>query len=354
MAVKSKSKGTEPKTMPRKSRSSKHDKLRIHVENWSDYNPHVLITEKHVAAALRKHRDLAGQLDFSYGWDYANFDEHMKDAEVLVFMGMELNTTGFAERAPRLRWIQMTSAGVEHIKPFDWLPKHVVMTNNSGVHSDKLGEFGITGVMMLNANVPVMTTNQRECRWEKAFGTSIKGKTVAVIGVGAVGGGVAKLAKALNMRVIGVRRGGGKHPHVDKMYRPAQLAQVMSQADFVVLALPLTEDTRNLVDRKALAAMKPGAGIVNVGRGATLDHAALIEGLESGHISGAVLDAHDPEPLPPNSKLWSTRNVIISPHTASADVNQYVPLTLDITLDNMRRYLHKKPLRNVIDLDRGY
>lgn len=356
MAAMTASKGNKAKTKSKmkKSRPARQSKLRIHVENWTDYNPHVLITEKHVTAALRKNRDLAGLVNFSFGWDYADFDTHMRDAEVLVFMGMELDTKGFAARAPNLRWIQMTSAGVEHIKPFDWLPSHIVMTNNSGVHTDKLGEFGITGVMMLNANVPIMTTNQRERRWQKAFGTSIKGKTVAVIGVGAVGGGVAKLAKALGMRVIGVRRDGGKHPHVDKMYKPSQLDRVMPQADFVVLALPLTDETRNLVDREALGLLKPGAGIVNIGRGATLDQAALIEGLESGQIGGAVLDAHDPEPLPADSPLWTTRNVIVSPHTASADVAQYVPLTLDVTFDNIRRYLKKKPLLNVIDLRLGY
>jgi phosphoglycerate dehydrogenase-like enzyme len=355
--------GTKAKTQtaPRQARSKAAGKtvgvagrLRVHVENWTDYNPHVLVTREHVAAALRRHRDLAGRIDFSFGWDYVDFDAHMKDAEVLVFMGMELDTAGFASRAPKLRWIQMTSAGVEHIKPFDWLPPGVVMTNNSGVHTDKLGEFGITGVLMLNANVPAMTTYQRERRWQKDFGTSIKGKTVAIVGVGAVGGGVAHLAKMLGMRVVGVRRDGAKHPDVDRMYRPAQLAKALSQADFVVLALPLTEETQNLVDRAALSAMKPGAGIVNIGRGATLDHAALIEGLESGRIGGAVLDAHDPEPLPADSPLWTTRNMIVSPHSASADVLRYVPLTLDVTFDNIRRHLAGQKLRNVIDIALGY
>jgi phosphoglycerate dehydrogenase-like enzyme len=336
--------------MPRKSAR----RVRLHIENVSTYHPHVQISEAAYAEAAKRHKTLAKHVDVTVGWDYKDFDRHMKDAEVLVFMGLDFDPKGFAGRAPKLKWIQMTSAGVEHVMPFDWLPPHVVMTNNSGVHAEKHGEFGITAVLMLNNNVPVMTTNQRDARWHTVFGTSIRGKTLAVIGVGDIGGMVARHAKRLGMRVLGVRRSGARHPSVDAMYRPSELAKVLPQADFVVVTLPGTAETRQLLDAKALDLLKPGAGFVNLGRGITVDYEALAKKLEGGDLSGAVLDAHDPEPLPASSPLWRTKNLIVSPHCTSSDVEQYVPLTLDQTFENLERFTAGKPLRRRIDLSLGY
>ena len=336
--------------MPRKSAR----RVRVHIENVSTYHRHVQITEADYASAAKRHRAIARRVDVSIGWDYKDFDRHMKDAEVLVFMGLDFDSAGFAARAPMLQWIQMTSAGVEHIMPFDWLPSRVVMTNNSGVHAEKHGEFGITAVLMLNNNVPVMATNQRDARWHTVFGTSIRGKTLAVIGVGDIGGMVARHAKRLGMRVLGVRRSGAKHPQVDAMFRPSQLSKVLPQADFVLVTLPGTVETRQLLDAKALDLLKPGAGFVNLGRGITVDYEALAAKLERGELSGAVLDAHDPEPLPASSPLWRTRNLIVSPHCTSSDVLQYTPLTLDQTFQNLERFMGGRPLLRRIDRTLGY
>ncbi len=329
-------------------------RVRVHIENVSSYHKHVQITEADYERAAKRHRDIARRVDASIGWDYKDFDAKMKDADVLVFMGLDFKPERFGERAPKLRWIQMTSAGVEHIMPFDWLPSRVVMTNNSGVHAEKHGEFGITAVLMLNNNVPVMTTNQRQARWHTVFGTSIRGKTLAVIGVGSIGGMVARHAKRLGMRVLGVRRSGGRHPKVDSMYRPSQLDRVLPQADFVVATLPGTAETRNLLDARALDLLKPGAGVVNLGRGITMDYEALARKLEHGELSGAVLDAYDPEPLPASSPLWNTKNLIVSPHCTSSDTAQYAPLTLDQTFENLARFIAGKPLLRRIDRNLGY
>jgi phosphoglycerate dehydrogenase-like enzyme len=329
-------------------------RVRVHIENVSSYHKHVQISDADYAQAAKRHRDIARHVDVSIGWDYKDFDAQMKDADVLVFMGLDFESDGFAERAPRLRWIQMTSAGVEHIMPFDWLPDRVVMTNNSGVHAEKHGEFGITAVLMLNNNVPVMTTNQREARWQPVFGTSIRGKTLAIIGVGSIGGMVARHAKRLGMRVLGVRRSGDKHPYVDAMYRPSQLDRVLPQADFLIATLPGTADTRNLLDARALDLLKSGAGVVNLGRGITMDYEALARKLERGELRGAVLDAYDPEPLPASSPLWHTRNLIVSPHCTSSDTSQYAPLTLDQTFENLERFMEGRPLLRRIDRKLGY
>jgi glyoxylate/hydroxypyruvate reductase A len=329
-------------------------RVRVHIENVSTYHPHVQISREAYDRAAARHPRIARQVDVSVGWDFAGFDEHMKDADVLVFMGLDFDPKGFDRRAPKLRWIQMTSAGVEHIMPFDWLPPGVEITNNSGVHAEKHGEFGITAVLMLNNNVPVMTSNQRAARWHTVFGTPVGGKTVAIIGVGSIGGAIARHAKRLGMRVLGVRRSGAKHRQVDEMYRPDQLEAVLPQADFLVATLPLTRETKNLIDARALDLLKPGAGVVNLGRGATMDYEALVRKLERGELSGAVLDAHDPEPLPPSSPLWSAKNVIVSPHCTSSDTERYVPQTLEQTFENLERFLAGRPLLRRVDRALGY
>jgi len=326
----------------------------MHIENVSTYHKHVQVEAEHYAEAAARHPALARRVRATIGWDFRSFDAEMRDAEILVFMGLDFKPGNFRKRAPKLRWIQLTSAGIDHVSPLDWLPRGVVMTNNSGVHAEKHGEFGLTALLMLNHNVPIMTTNQRRARWHTVFGSPIRGKTVAIVGVGRIGGRAAELCKAMGMTVLGVRRGGGAHPHVDEMFRPAQVRKAMARADFVLVTLPLTGATRHFVGRRELEAMKPGAGFANLGRGATVDYDALRALLESGRLSGAVLDAFEEEPLPASSPLWRTRNLIISPHCSSSDVDRYVPDTLDLTFDNLGRYMRGQPLRNAVDLRLGY
>ena len=207
---------------------------------------------------------------------------------------------------------------------------------------------------MLNNNVPAMTTNQRDRRWHGVFGTPIGGKTLVVVGVGQIGGTVARHAKRLGMRVIGVRQSGRPHRHVDEMVQPSELARVVPQADFLIAALPLTAETENLIDERALRRLKPKAGVVKLGRAQTMDYDSLVRRLEQGKIAGAVLDAHDPEPLPKTSPLWRTPNLIVSPHCTSSDLERYAALTLDLTFENLRRFLDGRNLRNRVDLNRGY
>ena len=242
-------------------------------------------------------------------WDFKTFDRQMQSADVLVFMGIDFDPANFASRAPNLKWIQLTCAGVDHLMPFDWLPKHVQVTNNAGVHASKDGEFALTAILMLNHSVPFMVTNQHEAQWSQRYGSPVRGKTLAIIGVGEIGGAAAARAKKLGMRVIGVRRSGASHRAVDEMYRTRDLRRVLGQADFVLVTLPLTTETRHLIDRKAFGWMRTGAGFINLGRGATVDYVALADELKSGRLSGAVLDAYDEEPLPSSSFLWRARPI---------------------------------------------
>ena len=156
------------------------------------------------------------------------------------------------------------------------------------------------------------------------------------------------------MNVIGVSRHGRPVPGIDNVCTSNELDTVLPAADFVALAAPLTVETRNLFDRRRQALTKPGAGIVNIGRSATMDYLALVENLQSGHFSGAILDVFDEEPLPEGSRLWHTPNLIVTPHISADDGNTYVEMTLDLVFANLERYLDGKPLNNIVDPALGY
>jgi phosphoglycerate dehydrogenase-like enzyme len=256
--------------------------------------------------------------------------------------------------APNLRWIQATGAGIEPALPLDWLPPQVVLLNNSGVHVDKVRESALMMLLMLNGRVPEIISNQRKARWDQIFTPQIRGRTVLVIGVGDMGGGVAQAGRQLGLRVLGVRRSGAPHPDVERMFGPGEIDAALPQADFVVVATPLTHETTALMDRRRFALMKPGAGFINIGRGGSVDHAALADCLRTRAISGAVIDVYEQEPLPASSPLWGLDNLIMMPHVTSDDADEYLPKTFDMVFENVRRFAAGQPLLNVIDSKRGY
>jgi phosphoglycerate dehydrogenase-like enzyme len=256
--------------------------------------------------------------------------------------------------APQLRWIHVTGAGIEPLLPLDWLPRYVFLTNNSGIHVEKIRESAAMMLLMLNSRVPAIIGNQYNAKWQQIFTPTIAGRTILIIGVGDLGGAVASAARQYKLRVIGVRRSGAPHPDVERMYRPNELDDALPLADFVVLAAPLTQETTALLDRRRLRLLKRGAGLINIGRAGLIELAALIEALNDNTLSGAVLDVYDPEPLPPNSALWRTPNVILMPHVTSDDEEKYLPKTLDLVFENAQRLLAGQPLLNLVDRLRGY
>jgi phosphoglycerate dehydrogenase-like enzyme len=276
----------------------------------------------------------------------------MRTAQVLI--GWRFPREDLATRAPRLRWIHLTGAGIEHVLPLDWLPPGVALTTNSGVHAPKAGEFAAMAILMINNHLPALVTAQREGRWQRVFSTQARGKTLAVIGVGAMGGAAAQRAKQLGMHVLGVRRSGRRHRHVDEMFTPDELHKVLPRADIVLVCVPLTRETRHVLGRPELDLLKPEAGLINMARARVVDYEALAEKLARGELSGALLDVFDPEPLPADSPLWKTPNLIITPHVSSDDAEAYVPRTLDLVLANAARYLAGRPLRNRVRPEREY
>jgi phosphoglycerate dehydrogenase-like enzyme len=230
----------------------------------------------------------------------------------------------------------------------------VVLTNSSGAHGRKAGEFALMALMMLNDRMPEHMTSQRRHRWTPVYSTPIDGKTVVILGVGGIGGEVAGLARLLGLRVVGVTRSGEPHPACDQVVRTAELSSVLPEADFLLVACPLTPETRGLVGRAALDRMKPGAGIVNMARAAVVDYEALAERLAAGALSGAILDVFDPEPLPEDAKWWDVPRLVVVPHVSSDHAGQYIPRMLDIFFANLRRYAAGERLANVVDRELGY
>lgn len=329
----------------------------IHFETRDDKVPVFKITRELIDRAAERNR-APSELRTTLGSDLADLAA-LATAEGLVTSNDVLRDAAFplaslAARAPRLRWIHIIGAGIEPLLPLDWLPRRVTLTNNSGVHVQKTGEFAAMALLMLNARLPRMLASQAAGRWEPIFTPSIAGRSVAVVGLGDMGGAAAQQAKRLGMRVLGVRRRPRPHRFVDEMFGTDRLAEVLARADFIFVAAPLTAESRNLIDRNALARAKRGAALVNVGRAGVVDYEALRDALASGALSGAVLDVFEPEPLPSDSPLWTTPNLVISPHCSSDDLDLYLPLTLDLVFKNAARLGAGKRLKNRVDRRKGY
>jgi glyoxylate/hydroxypyruvate reductase len=327
-------------------------KLKILIENESGLGPVFEIDPKRFAEACARHPDVASRIEAKFSVDCSAYAADIADAEVLV--GWVFPHRELRAQAKRLRWIHLTGAGVNHLAPFDWVPDGVRVSNNRGVHAPKAAEFGALAALMLIQRIPLIASQQLARDWRLTYSPSIVGRTVGIVGVGNMGGAVAESCKRLGMRVLGMRRSAQPHAAVDTMFGPADLDRLLAESDVVFLCAPLTKETRSLIDAAAIGRMKRGAGLVNMARGAIVDASALISALESGYLSGAILDVFDPEPLPINSPIWSAPNLIVTPHCSSDDADEYVPRTLDLIFDNIRSLLAERPLRAQINLALEY
>jgi phosphoglycerate dehydrogenase-like enzyme len=259
------------------------------------------------------------------------------------------------ELAPHLRWVQAIGAGIDHLEQAE-LPDDLTITNAAGVAAAPIAEFVIARLLQVWKRLPEIDAQQVEHAWAPAFGRTVEGLTLGIIGLGAIGTAVAVRARAFDMTVIGTRRSykeGQQHEAVDELRGVDDLHDVLGRCDAVVVSAPGTADTESMFDAAAFAAMKPGALFCNVGRGSLVDEAALIAALESGQVGAALLDVTRQEPLPADDPLWSAPNIYISPH-ASAAQERYTEKLLALFADNLDRYTRHEPLRNVVDRAAGY
>jgi phosphoglycerate dehydrogenase-like enzyme len=330
--------------------------MRIHIQNPPGERLFA-VTPAQWQAALSRATG-ASPFEVSFAEDDAGFAAAMRDAEVLLTWTKEVKTRfplgALPGIAPRLKVIACTSAGLDRLAPFDWLPAEVLLLNNRGTHAAKAGEFALMALLMLAAQIPRIAAAQREERWDSRFGSVLAGRTLCAVGLGSIGGAAARHARAHGMRVIGVRATPAPHPDCDEVHGTAALDQVLPQSEFLLLACPLTPATQGLMDARRLALLPRGAKVVNMARGLVWDQDAACDLLDSGHLEGCVTDVAVPEPLPTGHRLWRTAGMLVVPHVSSDDPLTYNDRTLDILLHNLAELRAGRPAPNRVDPARGY
>lgn len=326
-------------------------KLRLHLENSRKKPAEKQYTLERFKLAARSHRAVAKELKVSIGHDGDISDTEL--AKVDFILGVPPDRARLQSGAPQLRWLHTPMAGIDSLLPLDWLPAQTIFTNNVGVHGNKAREYVRMAITMLHTRMPQMLANQRLHKWQQIFSPALAGKTALVIGLGDVGGGAARAARDLRLKVIAVTRSGKKSPLADRVCRPSQLDRLLPNADFVILAAPNTAETKGLLDARRIALLKAQCGIVNISRPALIDHDAMCARLRDGSLAGAVLDVMQPEPLPADSPYWDVPNLLVTPHI-SCDDSDYVALTLERWFANLERLLAGKPMHNRINPKRGY
>ena len=258
--------------------------------------------------------------------------------------------------SPRLRWIHSRSAGLEQSLFPELIDSDVILTNGSGVFSPSLGEFALAAVLYFAKDFRRMIRNQMAGVWEQFDITMISGKTLGIVGYGSIGRAVAVRARALEMKVLALRRSAGRSKDdalLDHIYEPGHFLEMLSRCDYVVVTLPLTTQTRGLIAEREFAAMKKNAVLINIGRGPTIDEQAMIKALSENRIRGAALDVFDHEPLPPGHPFYSMENVLLSPHCAD-HTPEWLEDAMRFFLSQVGRFKSGENLLNVVDKRLGY
>lgn len=258
--------------------------------------------------------------------------------------------------ASSLLWIQLISAGVpQELCPVA-LEHQWLVTNLAGLYGPSIAEHALALMLMLKRKLHQVVRQQQECRWDRTVRDTmadVHGRTLAVLGLGNIGRAIARLGRALGMRVVGCRRTGRWTPGVDRIYPREELCAMLAEADVLAVAAPLTAQTTGMLGPAEFAALKPGAVYVNVSRGPIAQEAALLEALRSGRLAGAGLDVFAVEPLPPEHPFWNMPQVIVSPHYSGETVNLSA-LPAERFLRNLHSWTQQKPLEGVVDLAEGY
>jgi phosphoglycerate dehydrogenase-like enzyme len=291
------------------------------------------------------------------------------DTEVLYAFGVPADALALA---PRLRWVQLHSAGADHLLGLPIMHNDVLLTTSSGIHATPIAEYVLASMLAHRWQVARWTGCQRERlwppdRWSLYARPELRASTLGIVGYGSIGREVGRLAQAFGMHVLAMGRspstaergyavpgtGDPQGTIPERFYSPAALREMLHECDYVVISLPLTPATTHLIGEGELRAMKPSAYLVNISRGAIVDEAALVRALREGWIAGAGLDVFEREPLPAESPLWELESALISPHVAGYSPH-YDERATALFADNLRRYLAGEPLLNLVDKKAGY
>lgn len=260
---------------------------------------------------------------------------------------------GLLSGAPRLRWIQALTAGVEGWLARPDLPESVTLTCARGTHRVQMPENILGALFHLTKPYAAAAVDQRERRWTRRVSEPLAGKTLGVLGLGAVGQELARKAAALELGVIGTKRTPAPMPHVERVYPPEGTGEVLARSDFVLLLLPVTPETRGFMNAERLRVMRPTAYLLNFARGELVVDADLIEAVRARTIAGAVLDVFTTEPLPADHPFWTTEGITVLPHIGGLHPERD-RLVAELFVENLRRFLANEPLLQVVDRGRGY
>jgi len=256
---------------------------------------------------------------------------------------------------PNVKWVHSRSAGLDGVLFPELVERDVILTNSRGVFSASLGEFTLAAILYFAKDFRRMIRNQSVARWEPFDVEVIAGKTVGIVGYGDIGHAVAMRVHAMRMRVLATKRhvSQGSDPLIERYYSPQQLRKMLADCDYVVVAAPLTEETRHMIGEPEFEAMKPSAVMINVGRGPVIHEEALVKALISGRIKGAGLDVFEHEPLPSGHPLYRLENVLLSPHCAD-NTPDWKDRAMDFFLHQYDRFAKYEPLENVVNKRLGY
>jgi D-2-hydroxyacid dehydrogenase (NADP+) len=311
----------------------------------------VLVNYRDLSEALvQRIRDISGRVEVAVVNDDKSALKVGMDAEVIFG---KFNKELFSS-AKRLRWVQTKGAGVDGLLFPEFIESNVALTSASGIHGIQISEMIIAMMLVLTKQMHKFMRYKFEAKWQPHTPDELAGKIVGILGLGSIGSETAKKTKCLGMKIIALKKHPTKKPYyVDEILGSEGLDRLLRQSDFVVLTLPLTDETYHMIGEEQFRSMKPTAYVINMGRGALIDTNALLKALKEGWIAGAGLDVFENEPLPVDSELWKLDNVVITPHVAGSSP-YYDERAVEIFCDNLKRYIEGKPLRKDVDKKAGY
>jgi phosphoglycerate dehydrogenase-like enzyme len=312
--------------------------------------PRVAIFHERADEFLAEAKAALPELPATAATDLDGLKAALPEAEVLLCRELPVEALPLAGR---VRWIQLVSAGVEGILPARSGIRHLKISNARGIHAELMADYAIAAMTMLLWDFPGLLRAQAAKRWDRAPKRSLAGRTLCVLGPGAIGGEIGRRGTFAGMHTIGVRRSAEPLPGFAETVTQEALDTVLPRADFVCCAAPAMPETTHMMGARQFALMKREAFFVNVSRGSLVDEPALIAALQAGRIAGAALDVFEQEPPAAENPLWTMPNVIMTPHI-SGMLDTNIERVVGIFTDNLRRYLADEPLHNAVDLDRGY
>lgn len=319
-------------------------------------SPIVLLHTDRLERALNIVRAAHSDLQVHGCDSYAGLASALADtAAEVVYSVRFAGSQGFPRAAllgaETVRWLSVGGSGTDHIAP--WTPDRLTVTNAAGAASDMMAEYVLGAMLSFSLSLRGFARAQHRREWISGRMRPISGRTLLIVGLGHTGRALAARAKAMGMTVIGLRAHPVPTEHVDETHGIAALAALLPRADFVAVCVPLLSSTRGLIGAEALAAMKPGAVLIDVSRGGVVDGEALVAALRTRQIAGAALDVFETEPLPSDHPYWTMQNVILTPHCSSV-YDGWDDRAVGMFAENLGRYRRGDPLENIVDPERGY